>query len=219
MSNPEIFLSYRRDDTGGHSRSLFQQLDKRFPERVFLDWEGIRIGENFLSKLEAVGQCAKLLLVLIGKQWLSATDAAGNQRIALVDDVVGKEITLALERGIAVVPVLFDGATMPTEAELPLWLKPLALCNAVTLSNGNYDSDLERLTRGIEEILGEDRAVVIHAVRRENDWTSATAFGKEVSVEFSFTPKRKQIAFIVLGVVLALTSVLLAIALMFMKGG
>lgn len=210
---PEIFVSYRRDDTGGHARSLFTQLNQRFADRVFLDWEGIDIGEDFVAKLEAIGQNCRVLLALIGPRWLNAADAAGQRRIMSPADHVRREIERALERGIPVVPVLFDGAAMPGDAELPASLRPLALRNAVSVTNANFGADMERLIRGLEELLGESQATVIHAVRKEDDWTSSTAFGKQVSIEFTFTPKRKQILWMTVGLV-ALVTVILAVVFM-----
>src|ERR1019366_7726638 len=103
MSLPEIFVSYRRDDTGGYARALFDHLSERFPDRVFLDWEGIEVGENFIAKLESIGKSCRVLLALIGKNWLTATDAAGNQRIAQPADFVHQEIATALQRNIPVI--------------------------------------------------------------------------------------------------------------------
>ena len=88
--------------------------------------------------------------------------------------------------------------------------------NAVSITDANYDADLERLTRGIEAILGENQATVVHGVRRENDWTTATAFGKDVSVEFTFTPKRKQIVWMTVAA-LAVTSAVTAIVIYLFK--
>ena len=217
MSLPEIFVSYRRDDTGGYARALFDHLSERFPDRVFLDWEGIEVGENFIAKLESIGKSCRVLLALIGKNWLTATDAAGNQRIAQPADFVHQEIATALQRNIPVIPVLFQGVTIPGQGDLPDSLKSLTACNAVSVTDANYQSDLERLTRGIEAILGENQATVVHAVRRTNDWTTATAFGKDVSVEFSFTPKRKQIVWMTVGGIVVV-AIVLAVIFYFASG-
>jgi hypothetical protein len=214
---PDIFLSYRRSDTGGHARTLYTHLNQRFPDRVFLDWEGIELGEDFTRKLEAIGQSCRVLLALIGRDWVSATDGAGNRRITLPGDYVRREIDRGLERDIPVIPVLFDGATMPAEADLPESLRPLAVRNAVSISNANFGPDLERLTRGIEQILGEEQATVIHAVRKEEDWTSAHAFGKQVSVEFKITPKRRQIVWITVGAVVVVAVILTVVALALLR--
>lgn len=217
MSLPEIFVSYRRDDTGGYARALFDHLSERFPDRVFLDWEGIEVGENFIAKLESIGKSCRVLLALIGKNWLTATDAAGNQRIAQPADFVPQEIATALQRNIPVIPVLFQGVTIPGQGDLPDSLKSLTARNAVSITDANYQSDLERLTRGIEAILGENQATVVHAVRRTNDWTTATAFGKDVSVEFTFTPKRKQIVWMTVGGIVVV-AIVLAVIFYFASG-
>ena len=214
MSQPEIFVSYRRDDTGGYARAVFDHLSERFPDRVFLDWEGIEVGEDFVAKLASIGKSCRVLLALIGKKWLTATDDSRNQRIAQPSDFVHQEIAGALQRNIPVIPVLFQGATIPGEGDLPIALKSLTAHNAVSITDANYQSDLDRLVRGIEAILGENQATVVHAVRKTNDWTTATAFGKDVSVEFSFTPKRKQIVWMTVGIIL-LTSIVLAVILYF----
>jgi hypothetical protein len=213
----EIFVSYRRDDTGGHARSLFTQLNQRFAERVFLDWEGIPIGEDFVAKLEAIGRNCRVLLALIGPRWVHAADAAGQRRILSPDDPVRREIECALERGIPVVPVLFDGAAMPGAADLPASLKPLAVRNAVSVTNANFGADMERLIRGLEELLGEAQATVIHAVRKEEDWTSSSAFGKQVSIEFTITPKRKQIIWMTVGAVVAAAAIATAVFLALLR--
>ena len=81
--------------------------------RVFLDWEGIELGEDFVAKLASIGKSCRVLLALIGKDWLTATDASGTQRIAQPTDFVHREIAGALQRNIPVVPVLLYGATVP----------------------------------------------------------------------------------------------------------
>ena len=217
MAVPDIFVSYRRDDTGGYARGIFEHLDTRFPGRVFLDWEGIELGEDFVARLQAIGTSCRVLLALIGKEWLTATDAMGRPRIAQSTDLVHQEIARALQRDIPVVPVLLEGATVPAQQDLPDALKGLSLRNALSVTDATYGADLERLTRGIEAALGENQATVVHAVRRENDWTSATAFGKEVSVEFTFTPKRKQIIWLTVGAVILTAVVLTAVALMLLR--
>ena len=210
MPLPEIFASYRGDDTGGYARGLFDRLNERFPGRVFLDWEGIELGDDFVAKLESAGKSCRVLLALIGKDWLTATDDLGMQRIAQPTDFVHQEIANALQCNIPVIPVLLRGATVPGPSDLPDALRAMTVRNAISITDANYAADIDRLTRGIEVILGEDQATVVHAVRKERDWTSATAFGKDVSIEFTITPKRKQIIWLTIGVVI-LTSIVLAV--------
>ncbi len=201
MPEADLFVSYRREDSRGYARGLFNHLNARFAGRVFLDWEGIELGEDFVAKLTAMGRSCKVLLALIGPRWLGASDAQGQSRLEQPSDFVRQEIALALERRIPVIPVLLGGATMPSATELPEALRDLSRCNAMAVTDANYAGDLERLTRGIEALLGESPGTVVHGVRRERDWTSATAFGKEVQVEFTMTPQRKHIVWMTAGVV------------------
>ena len=213
MSQPDIFISYRRDDTGGYARGLFEHLDKRFPNRVFFDWEAIELGDGFVSRLEGAGGSARILLALIGPQWSSIANSTGGRRIWAQGDHVQREIATALRRDIPVIPVLLRGAAMPGERDLPASLDELARCDAVAVTDTNYERDLGRLVRGMESILGEEQGMVVHGIRKENDWTSGNAFGKEVSVEFTMTAKRKEIVRRTVLIVGIFTALLLGIAL------
>jgi hypothetical protein len=50
------------------------------------------------------------MIVVIGKEWLSARNAEGQLRLSDPNDFVGLEVSLALQRGVLVVPVLVGGA-------------------------------------------------------------------------------------------------------------
>ena len=82
MSNATIFISYRRDDTSGHAGRLYDRLSARFgAERIFMDIDTIKPGVDFVTVIDdAVASCA-VLIALIGKQWLTITDAAGARRL------------------------------------------------------------------------------------------------------------------------------------------
>ena len=72
---------------------------------------------------EAVSRC-EVLLAVIGDRWLDAAFSEGPQqgkrRLDEPGDYVRIEIEAALARGIPVIPVLVDQATMPSESKLPL---------------------------------------------------------------------------------------------------
>jgi hypothetical protein len=147
---PTIFLSYRREDSEGHTGRMRDWLARRFgEERVFQDVDGIEPGEDFAARLgQKLAEC-DVLLAMIGRQWLTVTDAEGRRRIEDSRDWVRQEIEMALERGVTVVPVLVGGARMPREADLPPSLAPLARRNAVTMGP-HWGSDVERLADAIE---------------------------------------------------------------------
>jgi len=78
-----IFLSYRREDSAGHTGRIFDHLSRSFGYgRVFMDVEGIEAGENFAKAIEeAIAGCDTVVAV-IGKRWAGeAADSFGKQRI------------------------------------------------------------------------------------------------------------------------------------------
>ncbi len=155
MSQRSIFISYRREDSEGQAGRLYEGLAAHFGEdRVFMDVAAIRAGRDFRREIEErVASCA-VLLVLIGRQWLEARDAAGQRRLDDPADFVRLETGAALAKPqITVVPVLVSGARMPEAKDLPPDLKDMVFRNAAPLSHQRWDGDLEALIADIEDIM------------------------------------------------------------------
>ena len=55
-----------------------------------------------------------MIVVLIGPSWLSAVEEDGSRRLDNPRDWMVREIEAALAREVTVIPVLVDGARMPT---------------------------------------------------------------------------------------------------------
>lgn len=153
-ADPGIFLCYRRDDTQGYAGWLWESLTERFGRgRVFRDIDEIEPGLNFVEVIdEAMSRC-RASLVLIGPRWLSVTDTEGTPRIQLEGDFVRLEVEAALSRDMRVIPVLLQGAEMPTQSVLPETIKPLALRNAVELSESRWHYDVDRLVNVLSLLL------------------------------------------------------------------
>src|SRR4051794_2677355 len=121
-ASPElrVFLNYRRDDAAGHAGRLYDSLAERFgKERVFMDVDAIDPGADYGDVIDkAVGSC-DVLIAVIGQDWLNATDGKGERRIDDPDDFVRLEIQAALGRDVRVLPLLVQGAVMPSADELP----------------------------------------------------------------------------------------------------
>jgi len=133
-----VFVSYRRDDAGGHAGRLADRLEARFGrERVFVDVEDIQPGQNFAQTIEQTLSRCDHLLAVIGPRWLEAL----RERAASREDFVRHEIALGLARGIRVIPVLVGGASMPTAELLPPELAGLARCQAVEVRDNRFDED------------------------------------------------------------------------------
>lgn len=146
-----IFISYRREDAAGHAGRLYDRLRERFgTDTVFIDVSGIEAGTDFVQAIErAVGSC-DVLLIVIGRAWLSCADAGGRHRLEDADDFVRLEIVTALHREVRVIPVLIDGAPMPSAEALPDELKPLIRRQAVELRNSRWDVDVQGLITTLE---------------------------------------------------------------------
>ena len=155
MSTGQIFISYRREDSGGYTRAIYDQLVKRFSKsRIFMDVDAIDPGLPFDEVIDqAVSHC-EVLLAMIGKRWMEP-EVGGVARINNPKDFVRLEITAALSRSIRVIPVLLDGAMMPSEDVLPEPLRPFARRNAIEVSNSRFNSDVEILVAAVGKALGE----------------------------------------------------------------
>jgi hypothetical protein len=137
-----IFISYRREDAAGHAGRLCDRLNARLgADRVFMDVEDVRPGEDFVRAIDDTVAASDYLLVVIGPRWLEAM----NRRAAPDADFVRHEILAGLRRGTKLVPVLVAGATMPQPSQLPPDLAELSRRNAIEIRDDRFDDDVGRL--------------------------------------------------------------------------
>ena len=94
-----------------------------------------------------------VLVAVIGLRWLTLTAANGGRRIDQPGDWVAEEIGTALRRGTLVIPVLVDGAQMPSRDELPPALADLANRQALKIAHESFAADSRRLIETIEEMV------------------------------------------------------------------
>lgn len=159
-SLPHLFLSYRRDDSAGFAGRLADDLEAAFGAgSVFRDVDDIRPGENFIQTIESHLRQVGAVLVMIGPRW-KASGADGRSRLDDPVDFVRREIEAALVSGKPVIPLLVGGASMPTAAQLPAELAGLAERQAVTLSDGNWRGDVDRLVASLRPLLPDGGTAV-----------------------------------------------------------
>jgi hypothetical protein len=114
-----IFISYRRDDTAADMTDrLYERLVRRWGRRVFMDIDSLVGGDLFAKAIEENLQNCAVVLVIIGRHWLSLTNERGVRRIDDPGDYPRMEVAAALRRGIRVIPVLVGGAPLPKPEEL-----------------------------------------------------------------------------------------------------
>ena len=150
-----IFISYRREDSAPYAGRIYDRLCAHFgAAQVFMDVDDIPPGADFTAHIDAkVGSC-DAMIVVIGKEWLTARNADGQLRLSDPNDFVGLEISLALQRDVLVIPVLVGGAKIPRPEELRRDLKPLAQRNAVTLNDQDFQRDTDILLQALEKVPG-----------------------------------------------------------------
>ena len=166
-----IFISYRRDDSEGQAGRLFEGLKARFgQDRVFIDVAGIEPGRDFRRIIDEHVSSCDVLLALIGRNWLHAADKDGRRRLDTPEDFVRLEIAAALRRDIAVIPVLVQGAAMPSKEELPPDLQALAWRNAAELRHTRWDADFAELAATLQSHSGYVGPSEAHPPRRPSRW-------------------------------------------------
>lgn len=154
MENGKIFISYRREDTSGESGRLKDNLEQIFgKENIFYDVETLEAGLNFDQSIAKALNESKVLLAMIGPHWLKVTDSKGVKRLLNPEDWVRKEIAEALKRGLRVIPVLVNGADMPSSEELPEDLKELSLKHAQELTSSRWNYDVGVLSKVLEKLI------------------------------------------------------------------
>ncbi|MGD9753102.1 MAG: toll/interleukin-1 receptor domain-containing protein [Acidimicrobiia bacterium] len=177
-----VFISYRRAEHAAEAKLLRSVLAGQLTGiPVFRDIEGIEPGDHFGQVLQAQLERASVVLVLVGPQWLSMVDRNGSRLLDNPDDWVHRELSAALaEEDVIVVPLLFDGASMPTSAaQLPPPLVSLLDRQAVTVRVDHLERDLAPVIDVIRRRFpktSEGRARGLHLLGRRGWWPMAVVF-------------------------------------------
>jgi hypothetical protein len=145
----EIFISYRREDSHGHANKIFSYLRQELGDSiVFLD-TSMNPGEVWERNIKSELKQSTVLIALIGKKWITP-------RLRDPNDYVRREIATALSDKKIVIPVIVDGASLPSSTDLPEAIRSLHLRQAFWLSNYNIDAylhDLKLLQKNIVKSL------------------------------------------------------------------
>jgi len=145
--NHLIFISYRRDDTALVARALAETLRYRLgADKIFLDEDSIRDGERWPDRLQKAATQAKVVLALVGRNWLTASDKYGRRRLDSENDWIRKELMFTRGRDSDVIPVLIGEGTSPPPREgLPEALAWLSEIEVKRLHNDDWHSGVAGL--------------------------------------------------------------------------
>ena len=86
---PKIFINYRRDNSIGMAGQLYELLVQALGRNsVFMGIHDIPPGVDFFAYLSRQVAACDVMLVVIGPNWLTAKDEAGQRRLGQPDDFV-----------------------------------------------------------------------------------------------------------------------------------
>jgi hypothetical protein len=150
---PVIAISYRRQDSNAVARRLYEQLVARYGERsVYFDIQSIQPSADYRIHIAQALQRALVMLTVVGPQWRGVR-GDGSARLFDWDDPVRAEVEAMLGNRRAVMPVLVNGARMPTDDEIPASLRPFRYLNAIEIRSGDeFAGDVRRLFRAIDAL-------------------------------------------------------------------
>jgi hypothetical protein len=139
---PEIFVNYRTVDEASGASIIQRELSARFgAARVFMDHRSIAPGQEFAAELINGVRRSTVLLAVIGVHWL---DEHGRTELAEESDWIRRELLLARDSDVLVVPVLL-GRPRLSRTELPADLAWLADLQHISLDFREIDHGLRVL--------------------------------------------------------------------------
>jgi hypothetical protein len=187
-----VFICYRRGD-GAYAGWLHERLTKALPnESVILDVETIPPGVNFVEFIRAKIRECDVVLVLIGRQWLTESGPDGSSRLNDAADYVRLEVATAISQNIQLLPVLLGGAVMPTRRELPDELRPLCEWNALPLNADRFNEDCARVITAVTTSLNSAREKRADQARKEEEaQRKATEAERQRRVEEQLAEKKR----------------------------
>lgn len=147
--NLKIFISYRHEDSNYVSGRIYDNLINKLQNAsIYKDVDSIPLGIDFREHIRnSVGLCT-ILLAVIGDHW--AVNKNGINRLLDETDWVRIEVETALNRNIPVIPLLIDGAKIPTAEILPESLQALQFRNGMPIRpDPDFHHDMQRLLDGI----------------------------------------------------------------------
>lgn len=161
--SPQIFFSYRRNDSSAETGRLADTLKNYFgDDQILTDVDKIGPGMDFVEVISQWLETCDVMLLVIGPDWLGANESSSRQRIFDENDWIRLEVSMALKRNITIVPVLIRGANLPSPNELPEDMQPLLRRQAFEITNKRWKYDTEQLANRLKKLLedGAETSVV-----------------------------------------------------------
>lgn len=149
-----IYVCYRVTDVPQVASHMIRELKHTFEGAI---QDSSHVANRTTDPSETIRAAINedtLMLVVIGPEWIGAASATGERRIDQEVDYVRIAIEEAMRSESVVIPLLFNGALVPHQDELPPSLRALCYRNAFDLGRG---ADYERLVKVLTQILDNRR--------------------------------------------------------------
>jgi hypothetical protein len=154
-----VFLSYRRNDSGGWAGRLRDHLVLRYGEaRVWQDVDNLTVGSDYLPQILKNIAAADAVLIVIGPHWLDERSQGGRTRLTDPKDVLRIEIVHALKKKSGVIPTLVGGARMPDPKDLPRPIAPLVKRNGIAIVDADWSRSVQLLFQKLQDLSRAARA-------------------------------------------------------------
>lgn len=138
-----IFLCHRKADSAGHTGRIFDRLSAFFgPEHVFMNIDTPVTSQEPVNVQKTISDC-HILIAVIGHNWTGKEPK--HSLIFKDDDAVYLELKYAMQKNIPIIPVLINGAPMPSVSEITGDLAGILRIQAHELSDARWNTDVQRL--------------------------------------------------------------------------
>jgi hypothetical protein len=156
---PNIFVSYRRNDSSAMAGWIHEKLFSQYGTSVFKDIDNIAIGENFRNAIGRALRHCDVMVAVIGPKWLGPKDD-GTRRIDEERDWIRVEIEIASHLGIPIIPVLVERAQMPGTHQVPEGMREVTLLNALVIEpSADFQNQVRRLFDSIDRLPIDDAPI------------------------------------------------------------
>jgi hypothetical protein len=169
--SPKLFISYRRDDTGGDAGWLNDTLNQLLGSgSTFFDLNSIVPGRDFEVELKRALSQTRFLLGLIGPKWEMIEGSDHKPRLYDEDDFVRMELLGAIANSVPIVPVLLSRNSVPNAADLPDALRPITKLEAFEIRRDRWIDDVSALLKKLDIALDPDEDRQARQVSAMVEW-------------------------------------------------
>ncbi|HEX3957482.1 MAG TPA: TIR domain-containing protein [Trebonia sp.] len=155
-----IFISYRGSDQNWATEFVYARMTEAFgTDAVFKAGNALKPGQEYPPILRRQAASCPVMLACVGPGWLTATAPDGSRRLDSPDDWVREEITISLQAGNHVLPLLIGNhneVSVPQPDMVPEPIRAMVDRQAWRLApGGGLDAAIPMLVDRLVELAPE----------------------------------------------------------------